>query len=130
MILVGIVLILLGCVFFFAGATGMPRAILGVEKEPAANVGENTPSMGHNAVAATRENPSETTSPESNPAIAPDEESAVRETEGPQDVSPNPPGPPVTQLPPSEVPASRRISSLILGIIGIAFGVLAVLDAA
>ena len=126
MIQVGIALIVLGGVFVFAGLTGTPRAVLGIEK--AAAPPDNTPAQNPGPSPIPSANAPEDL--ESDVSTVPDEwASPVQEPE-------IPPPPPadgtlitsISEQTPLEIPASRRISSILLGLIGVAFGILALLD--
>jgi hypothetical protein len=127
MLLVGVLLILLGGLFLFAALTGVPRAILGVEKEtPAIPAEKLTGSQDHDLAQAGAENPvPQTSESEDTPLATPDEWSTP--SEDPQTVSDAPPVS-TTDQPPPEIRPSRRISSAALGIVGMAVGILALLD--
>jgi|GEM_PF-1687674 len=131
MILIGIVLILLGGVFLFAGLTGMPRAVLGGEKETTPSPVDNLPARDHNPP----QTPSETSSPEnvrSDMSLSTDPDDHSSPSESPESVPSAPAeNTPIASAPEyatPEIPISRRISSIILGIMGLAFGILALLD--
>lgn len=128
MILVGIVLILLGSVFLFAGLTGTPRAVLGAEKETRTAPAENAPPPDHSHAQTSAENPSpETSQFEFPPPVSPEDQTQSPPAERPGSVYDAPLTPVPSQQPP-DIPFSRRLSSIVLGIIGVAFGILAVLD--
>lgn len=128
MILVGLALIILGGVFVFAGLTGTPRAVLGIAK--AAPPAAGTPE--HNPVPPTNppDNPSrdlEFDAPTPNVPEQPVSPPENRESAPPAQAE----GTPVSSLSEQaspEIPTSRRISTIVLGIIGVVFGILAVLD--
>lgn len=125
---VGVLLLLLGGLFLFAALTGMPQFILGIEKETPASPAEKAPGTeDHNPADTPPENPPpEASEFEDTPLVPPDEWSTPSEEL--EIVSDEAPPDTVPEQPPPEIPLPRRISSAALGIVGMAVGILALLD--
>ena len=99
MIIVGILLLAIGTVFLVAGLTGRPKAVIGIEAK--------TASPPDNAPLDTLESSPET-SVETSAYIPPE-------------IPPEPPS--------ADVPTSRRLSTIFIGIVGVFFGVISIIGA-
>jgi hypothetical protein len=97
MIVVGVLLLAIGTVFLVAGLTGRPKAVIGIE----AKMGKPP----DNAPLDTLESSPET--------------SAVTSAAIPPEIPPEPPS--------TEVPTSRRLSTIFIGIVGVFFGVISII---
>jgi hypothetical protein len=97
MIIVGILLLAIGTVFLVAGLTGRPKAVIGIEAKTAFPP-DNVP----------------LDTVESSPQT-----SAETSTDVPLQIPPEPPS--------AEVPTSRRLSTIFIGIVGVFFGVISII---
>jgi hypothetical protein len=97
MIIVGILLLAIGTVFLVAGLTGRPKAVIGIEAKTGAPL-DNVP----------------LDTLESSP-----ETSVETSADIPPEIPPEPPS--------AEVPTSRRLSTIFIGIVGVFFGVISII---